>query len=248
MRKAFAGRSAIVTGGGTGIGRAISIALAAQGACVTIIYARSETDAKATVEHIEGLGGRAVARRADVTDEAAVRAAIASAADAFGGLDYLVNNAGITRQLPFADLDAIDSAVWDQLFATNVKGAFFCCRAAAPYLRRQPGSAIVNIGSIAGETGYGSSIPYAVSKAALHGLTKSLARALAPEIRVNGIMPGAVRTRWWQGNEEKMKALSGALPLQRISTPEDIADTVLMLLQAKSMTGQNIKAENGQTL
>ena len=160
----------------------------------------------------------------------------------------LVNNAGITCQLPFNDLDAINDDIWDELFAVNVKGTFHCCQAAVPFLKQRPDSAIVNIGSIAGETGYGSSLPYAVSKSAVHGMTRSLARALAPKVRVNGIAPGAVATRWWKGNEEKMHKMSGHLPLQRISTPEDIAVLVLMLLTAESVTGQILRAENGQTL
>jgi 3-oxoacyl-[acyl-carrier protein] reductase len=193
-------------------------------------------------------GGQAIALQADVADDTAVQAMTAAVVKAFNGIDYLINNAGITRQLRFDDLDAISDDAWDTLIAVNVKGTFHCCRAAAPYLRKNPGSAIVNIGSIAGETGYGSSLPYAVSKSAVHGLTRSLARALAPAIRVNCVAPGAVATRWWKGNEEKMRMLSGNLPLQRMSTPEDIAKTALMLLEAESMTGQIIKVDNGQTL
>lgn len=242
------GKVAVVTGGGTGIGRAISLTLAHHGASVAIVYSRSRQDAENTVSTIKETGGQALALQADVCQDGQVKAMISSVVETFGGIDYLVNNAAITKQLPFDDLDAIEDNDWDRLYATNVKGAFFCSRAAAPYLKAGPGGAIVNIGSIAGETGYGSSIPYAVSKAAMHGLTKSLARALAPQVRVNGVMPGAVLTRWWEGNEDKMHALSGTLPLQRISTPEDIADTTLMLLTAQSVTGQNIKAENGQTL
>ncbi|WP_322047748.1 SDR family oxidoreductase [Paraburkholderia sp. J67] len=248
MRDEFHGKSAIVTGGGTGIGRAISIALAKRGAAVAVVYSQSEHEALETTELITGNGGRAIALKADVANESAVQAMTLAAVDAFGGIDYLVNNAGITRQLRFDDLDAISDETWDTLIAVNVKGTFHCCRAAAPYLRENPGSAIVNIGSIAGETGYGSSLPYAVSKSAVHGLTKSLARALAPAIRVNCVAPGAVATRWWAGNEEKMRMLAGSLALQRVSTPEDIAETALMLLKAESMTGQIIKVENGQTL
>ncbi|MCL2657389.1 MAG: SDR family oxidoreductase [Betaproteobacteria bacterium] len=241
-------KTAIVTGGGTGIGRAVSTLLARQGASVAIIYSRSEKEARETVAAIAEAGGRATALRADIADAAATHAAIAAVAESFGRIDYLVNNAGITRQMKFDDLEAIDDDIWDELLAVNVKGTFHCCQAAAPYLRQQPGSAIVNIGSIAGETGYGSSLPYAVSKSAVHGMTRSLARALAPSVRVNAVAPGAVATRWWQGNEEKMQALSGHLPLQRISTPEDIAALVLTLLTAESVTGQILRAENGQTL
>lgn len=241
-------KTAIVTGGGTGIGRAISIMLASQGAAVAIIYSRSDKEAQDTVVAITGEGGRAVALQTDITDISAVRRAIGTVASSFGRIDYLVNNAAITRQLKFDDLDAIDDSIWDALYDVNVKGTFHCCQVAAPHLREQPGAAIVNIGSIAGETGFGSSLPYAVSKSAVHGLTRSLARAMAPRIRVNGIAPGAVATRWWKGNEEKMQTISGDLPLKRISTPEDIAALVVMLLTAESVTGQILKAENGQTL
>jgi 3-oxoacyl-[acyl-carrier protein] reductase len=242
------GKTAIVTGGGTGIGRAVSLQLAARGAAVAVVYSRSAAEARDTVAGIEAQGGRALALGADVSVRSEVERMTAEVAQAFGRIDYLVNNAGITRQLPFADLDAIDDGVWDELYGVNVKGAFYCSRAAAPWLRRQPGSAIVNIGSIAGETGYGSSLPYAVSKAAMHGLTRSLARALAPAVRVNAIAPGAVGTRWWSGNEDKMRMLAGSVALNRVSNPDDIAATVLMLLEAESVTGQVLKADNGQTL
>ncbi|OXR50157.1 3-ketoacyl-ACP reductase [Pusillimonas sp. T2] len=241
-------KTAIVTGGGTGIGRAVSTLLARQGATVAIFYSNSDSDAQDTVSTITEEGGKAIAFQADIADALMVRKTIETVRQSFGRIDYLVNNAGITKQLNFNDLDAIDDDIWDALFDVNVKGTFHCCQAAAPYLKEQTGSAIVNIGSIAGETGYGSSLPYAVSKSAVHGMTRSLARALAPAVRVNCVAPGAVATRWWQGNEEKMRALSGHLPLQRISTPEDIADLVLMLLKAESVTGQVLRAENGQTL
>lgn len=241
-------RAAIVTGGGTGIGRAVSQLLARQGAAVAIVYSRSEKDAQETAAAIAQEGGRAIALQADIAHLPSVRAMTSKVVSTFGGIDYLVNNAGITRQLPFDDLDAIDDDIWDALLAVNVKGTFHCCQAAAPHLRVRPGSAIVNVGSIAGETGHGSSLPYAVSKSAVHGMTRSLARALAPHTRVNAIAPGGVATRWWDGNEDKMRALSGHLPLQRISTPEDIAALVLTLLTAASVTGQIWRAENGQTL
>ncbi|GAB3542234.1 SDR family oxidoreductase [Noviherbaspirillum agri] len=242
------GRVAIVTGGGTGIGRATSVLLASHGVDVAVIYSRSAADAEDTVREIVAAGGRAIALQADVAVNEEVVRMTDRVVQTFGRLDYLVNNAGITRQLPFAELELITDEIWDELFAVNVKGTFQCSRAAAPHLRKNPGSAIVNIGSIAGETGYGSSLPYAVSKAAMHGLTRSLARAFAPAIRVNGLAPGAVGTRWWSGNEEKMHALVGNVALQRVSTPSDIAHTALMLLAAESMTGQVVRADNGQTL
>lgn len=239
---------AIITGGGTGIGRAISHKLAQEGCAVAVVYSRSATEAEETVNLIRVSGNEAVAIKADISDSGQVRAMIEEVVTQWGQLTYLVNNAGITTQLPFDELDLVTDEIWDQLLSVNLKGTFNCCRAAAPHLRLTPGSAIVNVGSIAGETGYGSSLPYAVSKAAVHGMTKSQARALAPHIRVNCIAPGAVDTRWWSGYEEKMRTLSGALPLQRISTPEDIAESVFLLLTSQSVTGQILKAENGQTL
>lgn len=239
---------AIVTGGGTGIGRAICLRLAKEGCSIAVNYSRSAKEAQETVDLIKATGGEAISIRADVSDSSQVAVMIQAVVAHWGSITYLINNAAITRQLPFDDLDLVTDEIWDQLLSVNLKGTFNCSRAAAPYLRQTPGSAIVNVGSIAGETGYGSSMPYAVSKAAVHGLTKSLARALAPQIRVNCIAPGAVNTRWWSGYEEKMRKLSGALPLQRISTPEDIAESVFFLLTSLSVTGQILKAENGQTL
>ncbi|HEX7649876.1 MAG TPA: SDR family NAD(P)-dependent oxidoreductase [Noviherbaspirillum sp.] len=239
---------AIVTGGGTGIGRAICLRLAREGCSIAVNYSRSADEAQETVDLIKAAGGEAISIQADVSDSRQVAAMIQAVLAQWGSITYLVNNAAITRQLPFDELDLITDEIWDQLLSVNLKGTFNCSRAAAPYLRQMPGSAIVNVGSIAGETGFGSSMPYAVSKAAVHGLTRSLARALAPQIRVNCVAPGAVDTRWWSGYEEKMRKISGALPLQRISTPEDVAATVFLLLTSLSVTGQILRAENGQTL
>jgi 3-oxoacyl-[acyl-carrier protein] reductase len=244
----FQGKVAIVTGGGTGIGRAISMQLAQAGAVVSVIYSRSVNDAQQTVGEIVEQGGRALAVQANVANDSEARAMVAKVVDTYGGVDYLVNNAGITRQLSFADLEAISDEIWDELLAVNVKGTFHCSRAAAPFLKLRRGAAIVNVGSVAGETGFGSSLPYAVSKSAVHGLTRSLARALAPTVRVNCVAPGVVDTRWWAGNEERMQSLAGHVALNRISTPLDVAKIVLLLLTAESMTGQIIRAENGQTL
>ncbi|MFE5324410.1 SDR family NAD(P)-dependent oxidoreductase [Paenibacillus sp. NPDC056579] len=239
---------ALVTGGGTGIGRATAIELARRGAVVAVNYSRSQVEAKETVQFIIGEGGQAIAIQADVSKDEEVRRMVAEIAERFGGLDYLVNNASITRHIPLDDLDAAVEEVWDELYAVNVKGMFYCARAAAPWMKRSGRGAIVNVGSIAGLTGSGSSLPYAVSKAAVHGLTKSLARALAPEIRVCSVAPGAVATRWWAGREEQMSRLSGHLPLQRISTAEDIAGLICSILEQPSLTGQIITADSGQTM
>ncbi|MFB6365204.1 SDR family NAD(P)-dependent oxidoreductase [Paenibacillus elgii] len=239
---------ALVTGGGTGIGRAACFALAERGASVIVNYSRSAADAEATAQSIRDKGGQAVAIRADISQDREVRHMVDQANQQFGTVDVLVNNAGMTRHIPMEDLEAATDEVWDELYDVNVKGMFFCARAVAPFMKSNKQGAIVNIGSIAGITGLGSSLPYAVSKAAVHGLTKSLARALAPYIRVSCIVPGAVATRWWEGKEEQMKRLAPQLLLQRISTPEDIARMICAALEQEAMTGQIITVDSGQTL
>ncbi|MEK3916902.1 SDR family NAD(P)-dependent oxidoreductase [Paenibacillus sp. FSL H7-0331] len=239
---------ALVTGGGTGIGRATSIALAERGAWVAVNYSRSKTDADETVQTILSTGGRAMSVQADVSNDREVRAMVAAIVQQFGTVDLLVNNASITQHIALDDLEAATDEVWDELYAVNVKGMFNCARAAAPWMKHNHQGAIVNVGSIAGLTGSGSSLPYAVSKAAVHGLTKSLAHALAPQVRVNCVAPGAVATRWWEGREEKMNRLSKNVLLQHISTPEDIARLICTALEQESMTGQILTIDCGQTL
>ncbi|MBB3110275.1 3-oxoacyl-[acyl-carrier protein] reductase [Paenibacillus phyllosphaerae] len=238
----------LVTGGGTGIGRAVSLELARRGACVVVNYARSRSEAEETATMIRDAGGEALAIQADVADDAAVRDMIARTIEAYGRLDWLVNNAGITRHIPLNDLESVTDDVWEELIGVNVKGMFHCARAAAPYLKQSEAGAIVNLGSIAGSTGLGSSLPYAVSKSAVHGLTKSLARAMAPEVRVNCIAPGAVETRWWSGREAQMRKLGGHLPLQRVSTAEEIAAMIAAVLEQPAITGQTITVDSGQTM
>jgi 3-oxoacyl-[acyl-carrier protein] reductase len=244
----LSGKAALVTGGGTGIGRAVSLELAERGVKVAVNYSRSEADARETVELIIAQGGQAIAVQGDVSADAEVRAMVEQVVQSYGSVDLLVNNAGITKHIPMDDLEAATSEVWDELYGVNVKGMFFCARAVAPYMKQNGQGAIVNLGSIAGHTGAGSSLPYAVSKAAVHGLTRSLARALAPDIRVNCVAPGAVATRWWAGREEQMHKLAPNLLLQGIASPEDIARSICSALEQEAMTGQIITIDSGQTL
>lgn len=239
------GKVAIVTGGGTGIGRATSLALARQGAAVAVNYSRSDAEAHETVEAIAAAGGRALAVRANVARESDVRAMVETVAGAFGGIDLLVNNAGTTRYIALADLDAVTDEVWDEIFAVNVKGIFYCARAVAPHMRARGGGAIVNVTSVGGVTGDASSLPYAVSKAAGIGLTRSLARALAPDIRVCSVAPGIVETRWVSGREEHIRRLSAAALLQRTATPDDVAAMVCALLAQDAVTGQTVIVDGG---
>ncbi|GAA4936296.1 3-oxoacyl-[acyl-carrier protein] reductase [Actinomycetospora succinea] len=239
--------TALVTGGGTGIGRACSLALHRAGYAVAISYRRSSGDAEATVAEIEADGGRAIAVAADVTDDAAVTAMVADVRARLGPVAVLVNNAGATIPLPLDDLDGATDDVWQQMLAVNLMAPWYCARAAADDLRAAEDGVVVNIGSIAGLTGSGSSLPYAVSKSALHGLTRSLARALAP-VRVNEVAPGLVLTRWWAGNEERGRELASKALLDRETTPDDVARAVLGLVESRAMTGQTVVVDGGQTV
>ncbi|MBC6976094.1 glucose 1-dehydrogenase [Bacillus sp. Xin] len=238
----------IITGGGTGIGKASALKLASLGAKVVVNYSRSEKGALETVHEIQERGGTAIAIKANVAKKEEVETMVSQTVNLFGTVDCLVNNASITVQIPMDDLESVKDQVWDDLFSVNVKGMFHCIKAVVPYMKKQKWGAIVNMGSVAGITGLGSSVPYAATKSAIHTMTKSLAIALAPAIRVNSISPGAVDTRWWAGNEETMYQLAGNLPLQRISTPDDIAEAILFQLTQESITGQIFTIDNGQTL
>jgi NAD(P)-dependent dehydrogenase (short-subunit alcohol dehydrogenase family) len=250
----LAGRVAIVTGGGTGIGRATSVRLAKGGAkAVVINYSRSKEEAHATAREVESCGAEAVLHQASVADESQVRAMVAAAVERFGRLDVLVNNAGTTHFIPHPDLDALTDEVWNDILSVNLKGTFFCCRAAAPELKKT-GGAIVNIGSIAAHRASGSSIVYAVSKAGVLQLTRALALALAPEVRVNSVSPGLVSTRWFSrrfGDEAaaaQEETFARQTPLRRIATPDDVAQVVVALLENDLITGQDVVIDGGKNV
>jgi 3-oxoacyl-[acyl-carrier protein] reductase len=238
------GKVALVTGGGTGIGRATSLALAARGAAVAVNYAHSAAEAGATVALIQERGGRARPIQADVARDRDVRAMVAVVVASWGGVDLLVNCAGTTRYIDMSDLDAVTDKAWDEIFAVNLKGMFYCARAVAPHMRER-GGAIVNVTSLSGLTGDGSSLPYSVSKAAGIGLTRSLARALAPSVRVCGVAPGVVMTRWVEGREDHVRRLSEHALLRRTASPEDVAEMICALLAQDAMTGQTVVLDGG---
>ncbi len=170
---------------------------------------------------------------------------VRQAIDHFGRLDYVVNCAGTTVYVDMPDLEGLTPEIWDQIMDVNVKGLFSVCRAAAPHLKKTRGS-IVNITSIAGIVGMGSSIAYAASKAAAISVTKSLARVLAPEVRVNSVAPGIVLTRWVEGREAHVKKLGENTPLGRCCTAEDVAAVVTpILVSASMMTGQTVIVDGG---
>ncbi|KMY55863.1 3-ketoacyl-ACP reductase [Bacillus sp. FJAT-27231] len=241
-------KSIIITGAGTGIGKATALKLANEGAKVVIHYYESACDAEEVVRKIREQGGEAFSFKANVANEEEVIKMVAKTVEVYGAVDGLVNNASITAHISMNDLDSVTDQVWNKLFDVNVKGMFYCIKAVVPHMKQQGSGVIINMGSVAGVTGIGSSIPYAATKSAIHTMTRSLAIALAPEIRVNAIAPGAVDTKWWNGNEEKMYHLAGKLPLKRISTPEDIAESIVFQMIQNSITGQTFIVDNGQIL
>ena len=250
----LSGRVAIVTGGGTGIGRATSLRLAKAGArAVVINFSRSSEDASSTAKEVRALGTDATTHKADVADESQVKTMMATAVGRFGRLDVLVNNAGTTHFIPHPDLDALTDAVWDDILRVNLKGTFFCCRAAAPELAKT-GGAIVNIASIAAHRASGSSIAYAVSKAGVVQLTRALALALAPNVRVNSISPGLVSTRWFssrfgdQAAAAQEETFAGQTPLRKIATPDDVARAVIALVENDLVTGQDLVVDGGKNI
>jgi 3-oxoacyl-[acyl-carrier protein] reductase len=239
------GKAAVITGSATGIGKAIALRLAREGVNIAINYSKSEKEALETKKEIEALGVNCLQIKATVSDDSQVRQMIKETVDTFGRLDILVNNAGVTDFVDHNDLEGLKEEHWDRVMDVNVKGLFFCCRAAEKELKKQRGC-IVNITSIAGMTGLGSSIAYAASKAAAISVTKSLARVMAPEVRVNSIAPGIVQTRWVAGQEEHIKRLAEGTPLGRIATPEDVAEAAYSVIaHSHFMTGEIIKVDGG---
>jgi len=236
---------ALITGGGTGIGRAIALRLASSGVQAALNYSRSEEDATKTRDECAAFGVQAITCQADVADDSQVRKMVGAVVDQLGRLDILVNNAGCTFFVEMANLEGLQEEHWNRIMDVNVKGLFQCSRAAYPELKKQQGC-IVNITSVAGLTGQGSSIAYAASKAAAISVTKSLARVMAPEVRVNSIAPGIVQTRWVEGHQEHVDRLSRGTPLGRIALPEDIAEVAHGLIsQASFVTGQTVVVDGG---
>jgi 3-oxoacyl-[acyl-carrier protein] reductase len=238
----------LVTGGATGIGRATVVALAREGAHIAVNYSKSAAAAEETARLAERAGGRALTVQADVTQQPQVRAMMERVARDMGGLDGLVNNAGWTARVPHRQLDDLTDEIWDRVFATNLRAPFYCVRAAVPHLEKRGGGAIVNITSVAGFTGTGSSMAYAASKAGLNTLTKSLARALAPsKIRVNAVAPGLLRTGFGDGfiTDEFLDQTAQVTPIGRTPTVEEVADAVVFLLAHPAMTGYTSIVDGG---
>ena len=242
------GKVALITGGGTGIGRAIALSFAREGAGVAVNYSRSEKEANITAQEIRDLGVPALAVKADVSQDAQVREMVDKVMKECGRLDVLVNSAGATTFVEASDLEGLTEEIWDKNLAVNLKGTFFCCRAAAPAMKSNDGGNIISISSIAGTTGIGSSMAYCASKAGIICLTKSLARALAPEIQVNTIAPGFVDSRWTEDWPEYREMHEEATPMKRVAQPADVAEAALFLVHSDFVTGQTIIVDGGKSI
>jgi 3-oxoacyl-[acyl-carrier protein] reductase len=251
---ALSKKVAVVTGGGTGVGRATSLALAKQGFDVVVNYSRSKEDAEKTAADVRQLGVQSLSILADVADDSACREMVSKTIEAWGRIDVLVNCAGTTQFIPFNELDQVTDEIWERLYKVNVVGAFHCARAVKEPMLKVGGGVIINVSSVAALLGQGSSIPYCCTKAALDNLTVSLARTLAPAIRVNGVAPGFIAGRWTQGglgpNYDRIKqAYEQALPLGRVCEPEDIADCILSLVTGSTLvTGQTLTVDSGMMI
>jgi 3-oxoacyl-[acyl-carrier protein] reductase len=246
------GKVAVVTGAARGVGRATALALARGGCSVLINFNTSHRAAEETADEICALGSRAITFQGSVADDASCRGMMARAVGEFGRLDILVNNAGTTRFIDFPDLDAVTDADWSNIFDTNLKGPFQCARAARPHLEAHGDGVIINVASVAGITGAGSSIPYCASKAAVINLTLALARTLGPKIRVNAVAPGFIEGEWLRNGlgadyEKARDAKAKHALLGKVCRPEDIAAGILSLINADLVTGQTLVVDGGHT-
>ncbi|MBO4852890.1 MAG: 3-oxoacyl-[acyl-carrier-protein] reductase [Schwartzia sp.] len=243
------GKCALVTGASRGIGRAVALKLASEGAKVALNFAGNEAAAEAVKQEIEAAGGEAILVKADVADEAAVQAMVQKTADAFGRIDILVNNAGITRDGLLARMKEED---WDAVLSTNLKGVFLATKAVAKVMMKQRAGRIVNMASVVGITGNAGQANYAAAKAGVIGFTKTIAKELASRgVTANAVAPGFIATDMTAVLSDKAKeaALAG-IPLGRMGTPEDIAAAVLFLVsdQASYITGQVLNVDGGMVM
>jgi 3-oxoacyl-[acyl-carrier protein] reductase len=249
------GGVAIVTGSATGVGAAAAELLASKGCNVVINYTKSETEARETQAACEKLGVETPLCQADVSKDEDCRRMVAAAVEKWGRIDALINNAGTTQFVNHANLDGLDADDFHRIYAVNVIGPFQMTRAVTPHMKAAGKGAIVNVSSIAGVMGVGSSIAYTASKGALNTMTLSLARALGPEIRVNTICPGFIQGRWLRAGmgdaayEAGVAQQERSTPLHRAGTPEDMAQAAVWFVEgADLITGEILIVDAGAHL
>lgn len=242
-------KTAVVTGGSRGIGRAIAVALAAEGAKVAVIYAGNAAAAEETLSLIKEQGGNAVAMQCDVADDAAVSDMISAVKEQFGSVDILVNNAGITRDGLLMRMKESD---WQAVLDTNLTGVFHCTKAVTKLMMKQRSGAIINITSVVGQTGNAGQANYAAAKAGMIGFTKSTAKELASRgIRVNAVAPGCIDTDMTAVLSDAVKEdMLKSIPLGRVAQPEEVAKAVVFLASdnASYITGQVLNVDGGMVM
>jgi ketoreductase RED2 len=241
---AFAGQVVLITGSSSGIGAATARRFAALGATVVINSATSVAAGRAVAEALP----HASYLRADVADESQARDLVVQVIERHGRLDVLVNNAGTTEVIPHQDLEAASPDVWRRIFDVNVIGTWQVTVAAADHLRASGRGQVVNVSSLAGERATGSSIPYACSKAAVSHMTRLLANALAPAVRVNAVAPGLVDTPWTASWDLVREFVNAQSPLQRTATPDDVAELIVGLARSSYVTGEVVLVDGGMAL
>lgn len=239
-------RVALVTGAGMGIGNAIARALAADGLRIAAHYGRSADGAERLVADVTAAGGEAIAVQGDLRRVADCDRIVAAAVERFGGLDVLVNNAGVTKT---GDITAFSETDFDDVFDLNIKGYFFCARAALPWLRQRPGASILNITSVHGTAGFPGHAAYAATKGAIISFTRTLAIDLAPErIRVNAIAPGLIEVpRYFDAGDYTTAYGDSLVPIGRVGQPEDVGAVAAFLVSdaASFVTGQTLHVDGG---
>ena len=251
MSMSESSRAALVTGAGRGIGRSAALELARHGYDVAVNYSRSREAAKSVADEAAALGVRSLVVKADVADESQVADMVRRVESEFGRLDALVNNAGMTVPTPPTDIAGLDMADWDRVFAVNVRGMFQVTRACVPMLNQSGSGAVVNLCSIAGLRPGAQPFPYAASKAAVANLTRTLAGALGPRIRVNAVAPGWMSGEWMEhvlgdNYERLMERRASLTPLKRCVTPDEVAITIVNLIASNPMvTGEIVVIDGG---
>ncbi len=245
----------IITGGGTGVGAAAALMLAEGGTKIAINYSRSEREAAETAQVCQKLGAETLVCQGDVSSDDDCRRIVAETVAKWGRVDGLMNNAGTTQLVADGNLDALSADDFLHIYSVNVVGAYQMTRAVAPHMKAQGRGSVVNTSSIAGVMGIGSSVAYAASKGAMNTMTLSLARLLAPEIRVNAIAPGFITGRWWldklgqEGYEKMVAGVEASVPLNHAGTPEDMAEAALFLLASSAnITGEILISDGGNHL
>jgi 3-oxoacyl-[acyl-carrier protein] reductase len=245
---------ALITGSATGVGAATAQMLAGRGYDLVINYSRSQAEAEATEAACRAAGAATLLLRGDVAQDADCRALVAATVERWGRIDALVNNAGVSVFGAAAEWEALDVETFQRVYGVNTVGAFQMVRACVPHLKAARGC-IVNVSSIAGTLGIGSSLPYIASKGALNAMTLHLARSLAPEIRVNAVCPGMITSRWFvdgigqEGFDKLKAAVEKRTPLGRAATPEDVAEAIVWLVDgARTTTGELLLLDGGTHL